>query len=261
MKKTPSRFDFKASCEAMLRHMGAAKGSHYDWVIPTVAGPLQCTAYFDWLACAFDDVGAARAKVGHGSLNPFSGKWNWMYDKPGPQELHHLYAQLAQVITPSDEVAAMMREYARALGVIDSRAAINTRLRYLYRDAENHKVGAEVVFQGCYRASEDLAPLLMAMDQSEGTPSFIPGQVGLADLQDSFQGCESRWDPESDHPWHEVTHIEPVLDTRAGPTDARSIVEFSRDLAAVALGVGWDDAYLPSNYAVMKARQDLHERQ
>lgn len=255
------KFDFKAACEAMLRRLGATAGTYHDLVIPTVVGPLQCTPYADWLACAFDDVQAARARVGHGTLNPFSGKWNWMYDKPGPQDLVHLYEQVSRVVVPQGEVGAMLNRYAKELQALDSRCDINTRLTYMYRDADNYKVGAEVVFEGRYRLAEDLAPMLLALDSSVGTPSFVPGQVGLKDLQDRFQGCESRWDPERDHPWHEVTGLEPVLAAQAAPTDERSIFQFGRDVIRVCVAEGWSDAYLPPSYPAMKARQDRYDKE
>ncbi len=257
----PARFDFQTACEAMLRRLGATEGRWRELSLPTVAGPLECSVYEDWLACAFDDVKAARAKVGHGSLNPFSGKWNWMYDKPGPDELLHLYDQIARVVVPSGEVAELVRAYAGDLQRLDSRADINTRLSYMYRDADNYKVGGEAVFQGRFRLGEDLLPLLMSLARSEGAPSLIPGQVGLPDLQDSFQGCESRWDPERDHPWHEVTGIEPVLAESTPPTQDRSVFEFSRDVIRVGLGGGWDESYRPPFYELMQARQSRHERE
>ena len=255
------KFEFKTACEAMLHRLGAVPGTHRDLMIPTVAGPLQCTAYPDWLACVFDDVNAARARVGAGTLNPFSGKLNWMYDKPGPQDLVHLYEQVARVVVPDGEVAEMLQEYTDTLLQLNGKGDVNTRLTYMYRDADNYKVGKEVVFKGIFRLGEDLAPMLLALDRSEGSTSLIPGQVGLDDLQDSFTGCASRWDPERDHPWHEVTSVAPVLAAELPATDGRSIFEFSRDVIRAAVGDGWNEAYLPPFHAVMMARQSRHERE
>ncbi len=258
MMAKKQKFDFKAACEAMLRRLGATTGTHHDLAIPTVAGLLQCTPYADWLACAFDDVQAARAKVGHGTLNQFSGKWNWMYDKPGPHDLAHLYTQLASVLSPGAEAAKLLDEYTHATRGLHCDGEINTRLSYMYRDADNYKVGRTVVFAGRYRLSEDLVPLVMALDHWEGESSFIPGQIGLSDLQDSFQGCESRWDPERDHPWHTVTGIVPVAAQEFPATDCRSIFEFTQDVIRVVTGDGWNEAYLPPSYPAMKERQDRY---
>jgi hypothetical protein len=127
----------------------------------------------------------------------------------------------------------------------------NTALSYLYRDGSNYKTANAVVFSGA--ASEEYLARLRRGLQPDGGDlgSFVPGQVGLKDLQDSFHGCESEWDPDRDHPFHEVTRVE-VVD--AAPTDARSIAEFAREVERMA--AEWDPGYLPPFHDVMARRRE-----
>jgi len=93
------RFDFQAACTAMLKELGAVEVAQgYGLVLTTIAGPLQCKAYDTWLAAKFDDVPAAKAKVGFGTLNPFSGKWNWHFAKGTQEDVAYLRAQLQEVL-------------------------------------------------------------------------------------------------------------------------------------------------------------------
>lgn len=79
-----------------LDHGGIA--SHRGHVLHTRAGALWCKPYDNWLACRFGDVERARATVGHGYLNPFSGKWNWHFDKTSPADVQFLREQLARLL-------------------------------------------------------------------------------------------------------------------------------------------------------------------
>lgn len=49
------------------------------YTLVTRAGALNVTAYDTWIACRFDDVEAAKKVARTGILNPFSGKYNFMY--------------------------------------------------------------------------------------------------------------------------------------------------------------------------------------
>lgn len=79
----------------------------------------------------------------------------------------------------------------------NARPLANTALSYLYRDASNYKQHADVIFSGALTLDE-AHQLLNAMDEED---SFVPSAVGLNDLQDMM--C-SDWDPEEDHPLHEI---------------------------------------------------------
>jgi hypothetical protein len=88
---------------------------------------------------------------------------------------------------------------------------MNTQITYLYRDACNNKQVADGVVEG-QLTFVDVQPYL-----NEGK-YFIPGQVGLEDLQHRF-GEKLTVD---DHPWHELneddfeaTDDPPTLSMRA----------------------------------------------
>lgn len=164
----------------------------------------------------------------------------------------------------------------------------NTAFFYLYRDGDNYKVAGKAVFSGpCSLDLRDRISRAAAEGGEDDYGSFIPGQVGLKDLQDQFYKAEIRvinamisaaetkgepvrlaldqadiaswkalrtdmektrpqWNPEKDHPFHEITDI---CLTEDPPTDPRSIEEF----AAVMEKTVWDPDYLPPFHAEMIA--------
>jgi len=249
-------FEFQSACQRMLVRLGATQGGRYDMVLPTVAGPMYCTVYDDWLACMFDDVARAKQVVTSGRLNPFSGKWNWHYTKPGPAELVSLYRQLCTVAVVADGAAELQQQYEDSVALASIRPSLSTRLTYMYRDADSYMVSRSVVFTGGSRWATCFRPLLIALGDVDGRVRFVPGQVGLEDLQDGFDGCETRWDPERDHAHHEVTGLEAVIDPVAAEADpaGRSIDEFIEDVCQLAAVRGWDPDYRPPFHAQMRER-------
>ena len=82
MYETPTKKEtaaFEKSANAYLMEVGSlAESSHRPYyAIATIAGELRVTVYEDWLACRFEDVARAQEEVISGSLNSWSGKWNW----------------------------------------------------------------------------------------------------------------------------------------------------------------------------------------
>ena len=72
---------------------------------------------------------------------------------------------------------------------------MNTKINYLYRDADNYKVHNECVVQGTISA-EQIAVVLECLDEGE---YFIPHLVGLPEKRfDTF-------DPQVDHPYFELS--------------------------------------------------------
>jgi hypothetical protein len=71
---------------------------------------------------------------------------------------------------------------------------VNTRIRYLYRDAGNYKQHESCVLEGILSEGEIYA--IRRCCDSEG---FIPSQVGLWDLQERME-TEVGY---ADHIWHE----------------------------------------------------------
>lgn len=120
----------------------------------------------------------------------------------------------------------------------------NTKLEYMYRDGFNYKTSGEAVFAGRI-AAQQVRDIAKALDDRA---YFIPGQVGLQDLQDSFINA-SEWNPEADHPWHEVMAISYTGDA---PTQEDSASEF----VARVKNVTWDDGYKPPFYDTMVQRYE-----
>ena len=52
----------------------------HEFAIMTKMGTLQINVYPDWIACRFDDVDRAVAVIGRIEMNPYSGKWNHLFD-------------------------------------------------------------------------------------------------------------------------------------------------------------------------------------
>lgn len=73
---------------------------------------------------------------------------------------------------------------------------MNTKISYMYRDADNYKQYAEVVIEGSI-SDEDKKLILNKRDEEL---YFIPSQVGLDDLQERMPSPIG----DSDHIWHEL---------------------------------------------------------
>nr|BFD64928.1 hypothetical protein BdHM001_36090 [Bdellovibrio sp. HM001] len=71
---------------------------------------------------------------------------------------------------------------------------MNTKISYMYRDAGNYKNCGTVVAEGKLTNRQ--------IEELKGFDQFIAEQVGLAPLQ------EGEYNPEYDHPYHEVTDVE-----------------------------------------------------
>jgi hypothetical protein len=99
---------------------------------------------------------------------------------------------------------------------------MNTRISYRYADKTNCKQFTAIVVGGTI-TWEQIAPYLATRQ------SFIPGQIGLEDLQHRFAL------PGADHPWHQVAS-EDIKPTEAKPTIALS----GDDLAWRLAHTSWD---------------------
>lgn len=92
----------------------------------------------------------------------------------------------------------------------------NTLFAYLYRDADNYKQAETVVFVGALQFDQ-VQRLLETLDNED---QFVPSAVGLEDLQ---QRMVDMWQPDVDHPYHEIQLI--ALTNRPATTQ-ESITEF-----------------------------------
>ena len=97
---------------------------------------------------------------------------------------------------------------------------MNTRVEYLYRDADNYKQFASVVLSGEI-TPEERARIATALDNGE---YFIPSQVGLEDLQTRMPFFPN---PDSDHVWHELDANLGITLVDYPPTGDAGIHEFA----------------------------------
>lgn len=86
---------------------------------------------------------------------------------------------------------------------------MNTKISYMYRDADNYKQHEEVIIEGTI-SDEDKKFILNKRDDGS---YFIPSQVGLDDLQEKMYSPIGY----SDHVWHEL-HEEDIILTEDDPT-------------------------------------------
>jgi len=168
----------------------------------------------------------------------------------------------------------------------------NTALYYIYRDGDNYKVAGKAVFSGpCSLELRDRISRAAADGGDDDYGQFIPGQVGLPDLQNTFYQAEIKvidamlsaaektespvrlaingadveswkalrkdmamtrpqWNPDRDHPFHEITEISLTKDA---PTDPRSIEEFAAQMEKTV----WNPEYLPPFHAEMLANFEV----
>lgn len=92
----------------------------------------------------------------------------------------------------------------------------NTKILYIYRDADNYKQTASIVIPGAISLDQTTA----IIDTLDCGQDFVPSGVGLPDLQEQMV---NGWDDTSDHPYHELeqiglTHQQPT-DTSITPAD------------------------------------------
>jgi hypothetical protein len=88
---------------------------------------------------------------------------------------------------------------------------MNTRIEYLYRDADNYKQFGSVVLRGEI-TSQERERIKASLDSGE---YFIPSQVGLPDLQPKMISFPDR---DADHVWHELDVESDISFTTEPPT-------------------------------------------
>lgn len=105
---------------------------------------------------------------------------------------------------------------------------MNTRISYMYRDADNYKMYHEEVLRGEI-TPQQLMTIVCCLNEKE---YFIPHQVGLPEIR--FEQVTER-----DHPWFELCPEQDFSSTNAEPTIEMTVDELvERFLAAKDK---WDD--------------------
>lgn len=98
MAKRKQKVDFAGALREMLVRIGAQPSPNfYELVLETKAGPLYLSPHEDWLATRFDNPSEAARIIPGGSLNRYSGKWNWHYIKPTIEDVENLERVMLKV--------------------------------------------------------------------------------------------------------------------------------------------------------------------
>lgn len=162
---------------------------------------------------------------------------------------------------------------------------MNTRFLYRYRDASNNKTICEVIFDGMISQEEchEISEKLITTSDGDILGQFIPGQVGLKDLQNAFydtpidmgekiiacgdeiqnkeemsdlladmRATKPIWWPDDDI-YHDLLMIDHV---ERAPTDGRPLPDFIRQFSET----DWNDQYLPPFYEEMIENYNDHMR-
>lgn len=128
-------------------------------------------------------------------------------------------------------------------------------LAYTYRDADNYKTSLSVAVPG----DVDKKGADRLYDRLASDEGFVPGQIGLPDLQINFNEGMTFWDDERDHPFHEIYEVAPADTLPAGTMVLNSMT--ARDLAeAVEAIPSWDAGYRPDFHGAMAALKADYDR-
>lgn len=130
-------------------------------------------------------------------------------------------------------------------------ANTNVLITYMYRDQSNYKAHGEAVVAGPVPNVDMLSLLYLAGDR-EDHEYIIPGQIGLPDLQNEFNGGEAQWDDDRDHPWHE---LQDVTLTAQSPTVDITWAQLQEKLVDLLVGQEkWNENHRPADYEAMCER-------
>jgi hypothetical protein len=118
---------------------------------------------------------------------------------------------------------------------------MNTRIHYLYRDGSNNKPDDEVVLTGTFTSTQ-VATMRAICDAHQ---YFIPGDVGLPDIQTYWRDHGYAYLPDHDHIWCEFfdpepTHAAPTLDVTADALYERWVAIKAWDVPQAMQRLGFD---------------------
>lgn len=125
---------------------------------------------------------------------------------------------------------------------------MNTKIRYMYRDGSNFKASHALVLAGTLTPEQIREAMTAGNGGVHDEPQFIPGQIGLPDLQDAFSG-PSMWSEDRDHPWHTLLDVE-MVDQAPDGGELPTAPEFHASL----MSTEWDEDYRPASFPMMELR-------
>lgn len=130
-----------------------------------------------------------------------------------------------------DDVCVDEHIDATSFAALSGRAEANTVFNYMYRDADNYKQFGRTVFPGEITRSQ-VETILKNLNMHDG---FVPGQIGMDDLQGKFF---NGWSDVVDHPFHEIGGFELTLEAPDTDRDLPSLV-------GAFTTVDWNTEYRP----------------
>lgn len=118
----------------------------------------------------------------------------------------------------------------------------NTKITYRYTDHAGYSAQSHIILEGTLSVAE-IGEIISCLDNNSvgielGTDElgyFIPGQIGLDDIQDLVGNPGRPWD-EDDHPFHALIGIEK---TDEAPTMGRTAAWFAEQIQKTR----WDWSY------------------
>ena len=125
---------------------------------------------------------------------------------------------------------------------------MNTRIAYLYRDANNYKVGNTAVVAGEISEEDRQYIFEHCLDDDEW---FVPHKIGLPEK--TFVDLGYKYDAEADHPYFELQSIEP---TDTPPTVDMTADELVERFKAYA-GKNWMEWDAEAEKAKFEKRAEL----
>jgi len=255
--RKPPKFSFKTVMERAIARLGGKPNQWGEVEVPTRAGALSVTVLDNWVATRFLDVDAARTLGLGDRLNPYSGKWNWHPGELSDLEAISIFDRIARVVKlESEELADLQESFEDEAQHLSPAEETFMRLTYQYQDGEGNKSVRVATMPLGTSNFQNVQVMLLAMARRNGLPSFIPGQVGLSDLQDCFGEEDAYWDDDKDHPWHEIVSIEPLRarEHQNAALESITFVEFRQRVLSTALIEGWNEAHLPACHDLLKER-------
>ena len=252
-KKTP----FQVAIERIVDRLGCVPDPSYGRRLETIAGPLHISPYDTWVATRFEDVARAKSLISQGTLNPYSGKWNWHFspsELKDPQACARVIFHALTGVLPDHERFEPMQSVNGE--PYDPDKPYSVVLTYGYEGRLGEKECKRVVFQPNWpNYLFGTRALIHAANLQKDGAFFVPGQVGLEDLQSKLPSN----DPQQDTPFHEIASVQFTQDEP--PTEDVSFNEFLNRCVDVALSKkGWNEKHRPSPVlAEQDAPEDFRE--